>query len=188
MTMQDSNAKLLQTLGSLSADIFLEDDPTQLSALWLRASSLLNSLGIDSSTISQLIATHDLNGLNDLIAQLQQKEAEKKRVIKSDLPSGIATSLSDSDLPPLAPPTTPPVYRQLPSPNDPKASLDKENLKRAMRAFRRRLKIKAEHEDGRGGAQLLAIQPPNQYPKTVWDELVRQGQLLSEGSNFYRLP
>jgi hypothetical protein len=40
-----------------------------------------------------------------------------------------------------------------------------------------------------GGAKsgIVAITPPDQYPKCVWDELVRQGKLKSGTHGMYSL-
>jgi hypothetical protein len=75
-------------------------------------------------------------------------------------------------------------------------NLSPEVLKRAMKAFKKRLKLTALDEDSRlgkgacsGGAQgVCAIQPPNQYPQEVWDELCRQGKLRHSGHGLYELP
>lgn len=74
--------------------------------------------------------------------------------------------------------------------------LSPEVLKRALKAFKKRLKLTALDEDsrlGRGafsaGAQgICAIQPPNQYPSEVWTELCRQGKLRHSGHGLFELP
>ena len=78
----------------------------------------------------------------------------------------------------------------------PGEALSPEVLKRALKAFKKRLKLTALDEDsrlGRGafsaGAQgICAIQPPNQYPPEVWEELCRQGKLRHSGHGLYELP
>lgn len=70
------------------------------------------------------------------------------------------------------------------------------NLKRAMKAFKKRLKLTALDEDSRlgrgpfsgGTTGVFAIQPPNQFPIEVWEELRRQGRLNSSGHGMYELP
>ncbi|MHC4987592.1 MAG: hypothetical protein ACYTFX_03715 [Planctomycetota bacterium] len=74
--------------------------------------------------------------------------------------------------------------------------LSPEVLKRALKAFKKRLKLTALDEDSRlgkgafsGGPQgVCAIQPPNQYPDEVWAELCRQGKLRNIGHGLYELP
>ena len=69
-------------------------------------------------------------------------------------------------------------------------------LKLALKAFKKRLKLtrldaesKVRHGPMSGGANwgITAIAPPNQYPQTVWDELVKQGKLRTAGHGLYSL-
>jgi hypothetical protein len=71
-----------------------------------------------------------------------------------------------------------------------------QELKLALKAFKKRLKLTrldAESKIGVGpmssGATwgIVAIMPPNQYPRAVWDELVRQGKLKNAGQGMYSL-
>ena len=74
--------------------------------------------------------------------------------------------------------------------------LSPEVLKRAFKAFKKRLKLTALDEDSRlghgpfssGAAGVCAIQPPNQYPAEVWQELHRQGKVRNVGHGLYELP
>jgi len=75
---------------------------------------------------------------------------------------------------------------------------DREVLKRAMKAYRKRLKVTVlDAESSVGGgpmssgrrSTIVGITPPERYPRAVWDELVRQGRLLSSGrGGTYELP
>lgn len=80
-------------------------------------------------------------------------------------------------------------------PNTP--SIPPEELKRAFQAFKKRLKLARLDDESRlghramssgGKSGIQAIQPPNQYPRAVWDELVRQGKLCYAGQGLYELP
>ncbi len=71
-----------------------------------------------------------------------------------------------------------------------------EDLKRALKAFKKRLKLTRLDNDSRlghgaltgtGKSQILAIQPPNEFPREVWEELVAQGRLRSAGHGLYEL-
>ena len=70
-----------------------------------------------------------------------------------------------------------------------------EVLKGALKAFKKRLKLTALDEDSRlgrgpfsGGPQgVFAITPPSQFPREVWEELVRQGKLRNSGHGLYEL-
>lgn len=72
----------------------------------------------------------------------------------------------------------------------------REELKQALKAFKKRLKLtRLDAESGLGGgplsggrrSEIVAITPPNQFPQAVWDELVRQGKLKKAGRGTYEL-
>ena len=74
---------------------------------------------------------------------------------------------------------------------------DAEQLRRAMKAFKKRLKLARLDDEssltrspmsGGKASSIVAIMPPNQYPKAVWDELVRQERLQYAGHGLYQLP
>ncbi|NOT02108.1 MAG: hypothetical protein HOP29_15960 [Phycisphaerales bacterium] len=63
-----------------------------------------------------------------------------------------------------------------------------------MKAFKKRLKLtRLDAESGLGHGPMssgrrsgiLSIAPPNQFPKAVWDELVRRGRLKYVGHGQY---
>jgi hypothetical protein len=71
-----------------------------------------------------------------------------------------------------------------------------EQLKQALKAFRKRLKLtRLDAESSLGGGPLssgrnsgiVAVAPPQQFPQSVWDELVRQGKLKPAGHGTYEL-
>ena len=70
-----------------------------------------------------------------------------------------------------------------------------EVLKSALKAFKKRLKLTVLDDDsslGRGpfssGARgVYAIQPPNQFPHEVWEQLCRLGKLRDTGHGLYEL-
>jgi hypothetical protein len=74
---------------------------------------------------------------------------------------------------------------------------DREVLKRALKAFRKRLKITLlDAETSLSGgpmssgrhSSIVAITPPERYPRATWDELVRQGRLRDAKRGMYELP
>ena len=71
-----------------------------------------------------------------------------------------------------------------------------EELKQALKAFRKRLRLtRLDAESNLGGGPMsggtssgiVAITPPNQYPRSIWDELVRQGKLKQASHGMYSL-
>jgi hypothetical protein len=72
----------------------------------------------------------------------------------------------------------------------------KEELRLAMKAFRKRLKLTQLDDDSRLGhgamtggskSRVAAITPPDQFSKAIWMELANQGKLRREGGGLYSL-
>ena len=70
------------------------------------------------------------------------------------------------------------------------------DLKAALKAFKKRIKLtRLDDESNIGGgplssgrsADIVAIPPPNQFPQELWDELVKQGKLKYVGHGMYEL-
>ena len=75
-------------------------------------------------------------------------------------------------------------------------AIDPAKLKLAMKAFKKRLKMTNLDNDSRlghgpmssgGGGSIVAIVPPDNYPRAVWDELARIGKLRRAGGGMYEL-
>jgi hypothetical protein len=70
-----------------------------------------------------------------------------------------------------------------------------QELKQALKAFKKRLKLTQLDEESKlgggplshGRARIVAIMPPNQFSPAIWDELVRQGKLKKDGGGTYEL-
>ena len=80
--------------------------------------------------------------------------------------------------------------------SQPSDSPPPEDLKRALQAFKKRLKLaRLDDESSLGvgpmsggkSSGIVAIQPPNQFPKAVWDALVAQEKLKYMGQGLYEL-
>lgn len=74
---------------------------------------------------------------------------------------------------------------------------DREVLSRAMKAFRKSLKVtRLDAESSIGGgpmssgrhSSIAGMRPPERYPREVWDELARQKRLISAGHGIFELP
>ena len=83
-----------------------------------------------------------------------------------------------------------------PTPPTPSGTPTYQELKAALKAFKKRLKLtRLDAESNIGGGPLssgrksdiVAITPPGQFPQAVWDELVRQGKLKRAGGGTYEL-
>lgn len=84
-----------------------------------------------------------------------------------------------------------------PSDDSPAPSPSPEELKAALKAFKKRLKLTCLDDQSRIGvgpmssgrsSAIVAITPPDQYPSSVWEELARQGKLRRAGSGLYEMP
>jgi hypothetical protein len=78
----------------------------------------------------------------------------------------------------------------------PPGSPTKEELKQALKAFKKRLKITRLDEESKIGRNpvtsgkdsgIVAIMPPGQFRQEIWDELVKQGKLKHAGRGTYEL-
>ncbi len=81
-------------------------------------------------------------------------------------------------------------------PSSPSESPSPDELRKALKAFKKRLKLaRLDDESGLGhgptsggkSSGIVAVMPPNQYPKAVWDELVARGRLKYAGQGLYQL-
>ena len=82
-----------------------------------------------------------------------------------------------------------------PNPSEPPA-FDPEQLRNAYQAFKKRLKLARLEDESRlghgatskgGRSDIVAVMAPHQFPRAVWDELVRQGKLRHAGQGLYQL-
>lgn len=73
---------------------------------------------------------------------------------------------------------------------------DRDLLKRAMRAFRKRLGVtQLDDESTVGGGPMSGgrasgisgVSPPRDYPREIWLELARQGRLVNAGQGVFEL-
>ncbi len=76
----------------------------------------------------------------------------------------------------------------------PAREFTKEELKEALKAYKKRLKLARLDDESRlghgamtggGKSGILGIRAPEQFPKEIWDELVRRGRLKYGGNGLY---
>lgn len=87
---------------------------------------------------------------------------------------------------------TDPEQTPAPAPEPP----SKEELQQALAAFRKRLRVTQLDDESRigrgpmssgGKSRIVAITPPNQFRRAVWQELANQGKLKYAGNGLYEL-
>ena len=71
-----------------------------------------------------------------------------------------------------------------------------EELKKALKAFKKRLKLTRLDDDSRighgplssgGKGEIVCIQPPSGFGRAIWEELAELGYLKNDGAGFYGL-
>ena len=71
-----------------------------------------------------------------------------------------------------------------------------EDLKKALKAFKKRLKLTRLDDESRlghgpmsgsGQEKIMSIQPPAGYGREIWEELADKGYLKRDGIGFYEL-
>lgn len=74
-------------------------------------------------------------------------------------------------------------------------SIPDDQLKKALKAFKKKLKLQQLEDDSKLGrspltgarSTVVAIQPPPGYAREVWETLKAQGYLKDDGGGFYSL-
>lgn len=77
-------------------------------------------------------------------------------------------------------------------------AIPEETLKRALHAFKKRLKLTKLDQESKLGvnrpmtsgkkSDVMGIIPPNDFPRAVWAELAQKKLLKDMGGGFYSLP
>ena len=154
----DTAARLKQLLTAIGG----YDDPRRAAGEWKQVWRLLQQTSLPPGRVNGVVGMRDAAGLAALIAELAGADADEAA------PAG-------AEAPPV----------------------DAETCRRALRAFRKRLrltKLDDESKLGRGPLSkgssdaYAAIEPPNDWPDEVWQELARQGRLKYIGHGFYEMP
>lgn len=144
-----------------------------------RFHQLLEKVGktVEKTIMAGSVGGDNLNGWRCHLEKPQDAIIYRKQSVKSGFGKGKAMSTSDAEGA---------------AGEGPAAA----ELKLALKAFKKRLKLTQLDSDSRlgvgplsGGSSwsIAAIVPPNQYPQAVWDALVKQGKLKSAGHGMYSL-
>ena len=76
----------------------------------------------------------------------------------------------------------------------PPPEFTKEELKEALQAYKKRLKLARLDDESRlghgamtkgGQSGIVGVRAPDQFPKEIWEELVRRGRLKYGGDGLY---
>jgi hypothetical protein len=89
-----------------------------------------------------------------------------------------------------------PAEASAPTPAPEPAPIDPAVLKTAYNAFKKRWKLTRLDYESRIGksplsgssSAIVGITAPKEFPKSVWEELAKQGRLKKAGSGLYSMP
>jgi len=186
-------------LSEIVSDLWLAEGKTKKDKLWGKAQVALMRLGVDATQVASVVAKQDLEGLARLVSKVDAGVAPKKQGgdQKAGDPSGQGDGKIDRNAKSLADGRTINQMKQQKAAQGGFDSLEEPNLKRALRAFRRKLKTIRRDDESRLGnryvtrgksSAICAITPPNDYPKAVWEKLVELKRLKRGGQGTYELP
>lgn len=194
----------LQKLSEIVSDLYLAEGG-KANQLWKSAAASLTKLAPENDPrVAKVLKEKSVTGLAKLVGDLSataQTSARKGPAKKED---ELDPTVPPPDVAPLGgtrptiPSTSQPPLAASQSLSSSSSSSEpaSEQLKSAMKAFRKRLKLTKLDEESKisnramtSGRQsaIVAIMAPREYPKSVWDELVKQGKLKDAGRGFYEL-
>ena len=181
-----------QKLGELVSDLYLAAGTAKAEKLWETAGRVLTKTSANQAEVAKILAEHNLEGLARIVNQIAAGKPGTAPAIKPPAPAPPSTA-------PAAPAPAIPIDPSVPGlpgmPGLPGAP-SPEVLKQAIKAFKKRLKLTRLDEESKLGrspmtsgakSSVIAIIPPNQYPRAVWDALVKEGRLKNAGQGFYEL-
>jgi hypothetical protein len=192
-----------QKLSEIVSDLWLAEDEKAKTKLWGKAQLALMRVGVDATRVAAVVAKRDFEGLAKLVAQVDAGSAPKavpgsEQAAPAPAPGSAPGSTGE-------PPRTPVIndtrsVRQMIADHAAEGgydSLEEPNLKRAVKAFRRKLKSMKRDDESRLGnryvtagrsSDISAITPPREFPAPVWEKLVQLGRLKRAGQGTYTLP
>jgi len=182
-----------QKVSEIVSDLWLEKDEKTQTRLWGKAQVALMRMGLDATRVANVVGKRDLESLAKLAAEADAGTGTAKAA------SANAASATDPKprVPSEADGRTIGEARAQREAEGGYDSLDEANLKRALRAFRRKLKNLRRDDESRLGnryvssgreSNICAITPPTDYPSPVWDKLAESGRLKRAGQGTFELP
>lgn len=192
-------------LAELISELWLAEDDKVKTKLWGKAQIALMRLGVDANKVAQVVANQDVTALAALAKTVDASGAAAANQASTSTTTGKPRSMDPLHQDNYVHPRSVSVSdgRTVKQMMAEKAaasgfdSLEEDNLKRALKAFRKKLKtIKRDDESklGRGHttygrpSAISAITPPREFPDPVWYKLVELGRLKKAGQGTYELP
>ncbi len=150
---------ILEKLDALLETSRASDDPRRATTEWKQAFNQLKKTDADANRVANVIAMRGAEQLAELIESLRNVPQDDD---------------TDDDVP------------------------DDATCRAAMRAFRKRLKLTRLDDESQINSRnpltqgrpspIEMIVPPVDFPRRVWVELARRGELRDAGNGFFQLP
>ena len=189
-------------LGEIVSELYLCEESKKREKLWESARIALVNAGVNSPRIATIISEKNVESLGKLVNEIAMgtsKEITRPGAKASEEGKTPAPAAAATPTAPAAP-TRPPATGAVPLGMTPRttplaAFYTPEDLKMAMKAFKKRLKLARLDEESKlgrspmsnGANRVVAIMPPSQFPRGVWEELVKQGRLKKSGRDMYEM-
>lgn len=115
-----------------------------------------------------------------LLPRSTTEQEEAARIVRDQDAEALAALIDRIDSPPPAP--------------KPAGEATAKEKKDAMHAFRKRLKLARLNDESKLGgrytsggktSKIDSVEPPNEYPRRVWQALAAEGKLVDTGKGFY---
>lgn len=207
----DNQDNILSTrLSELVSELWLAEDKKKQTTLWGKAQVALMKLGVDATKVGKVVKDRDMEALAKLAQQasagtLGPADKGSRGAAPGTVPRDEHKGTTPIDGGPIK-------ARGAKSLSDGRTvgqmradaaaaggydSLEEDNLKRALKAFRRKLKNYRRDDESRlsrgyttagKSSSITAVQPPKEYPAAVWDKLIESGRLKRSGGGTLELP
>ena len=178
-------------LSQIVSDLWLAEEGTNTTKLWGKAQVALMRMGVDANRVAKAVGDRDVEALAMLASEVDAtgKQGADEPKKEPEFKARGAVPVNDTR-----------TVKQMQADKAAEGgydSLDRDNLKRALKGFRKKLKSMRRDDESKLGnryttygkqSKITAITPPNQYPTAVWEKLVEEGRLKKGGQGTYELP
>ncbi|MCI0632011.1 MAG: hypothetical protein L0Y44_15305 [Phycisphaerales bacterium] len=191
---EDESTRTAQRLGEIISELYMSTDERDVQRLWNSAHRLLLKTKADVERVKTVMTQRRIGALAKLVSDLSLAPklagatAPKEAPVVGDSIQRASSAQAPTASGPFSgPAATAPGQPSAPSPDE---------LKSAMKAFRKRLKLTRLNDESKLGrnpmstgkhSAVVAIMPPREYRQVVWDQLVKEGKLKSSGGGFLEL-
>ena len=175
---------MIQRLHEIISDLAVESDKGKSASLWKAAGMTLAKTSYDSLKAARVIADRNVEALAKIVTELTARAKEPRPAAPGPAATATAVAIAATvRVTPTAPTTSPAA-------GPPSA----DELKSALRAFKKRLKVTRLDSESAissraltGGQKsgIVAIAPPSDYRRECWEILATEGKIKRAGGGLY---